>query len=131
MAVFDKAQFKAQIDAQMLVLKPDCNPREYIEDLFKASIAEALIAFIVDQQKMTIDEAFFNAAVDELISCFRDCDFGPNQLSVEAYEGLSQKVMQEIAANAMSQQGVDVQSTDSQGYVRSDGGLYVPPHSLR
>lgn len=131
MAIFD-AEGMAKSLQEQLALKADTTPaRELVEDFFKLSVAKLLETFILQYDVEQIDAEFGETMVAELISCFRRADLGDGQMSVEQYEKLYQKTMMEISQGASSENGVKMRTRDMDGYVQSDGGLYVHPSALR
>ena len=125
MSLFNMEEFKKNLESEMQNLKQGTSPKELAEDFFKASVAKLLECYIEQNERDTIESDFVEVLLADLINCFRNADLGNAQRSVEDYEALYRKAMQEIFANAHSKGNITTE-TDSQGYVRNDGGLYVP-----
>ena len=125
MAIFNTVEFAKDIEKELDNRRPGVSRSEMVEDFFKASVAKALECYIEQQERNTIEADFTDIVLAELISCFRSADLQDGQKSVAQYEALYKKAIQEIAANAHSEGNVTTES-DSQGYVQSDGGIYIP-----
>lgn len=130
MSIFNPEIFIKALEDQLKNVCIGITPKELVEDFFKASLAKLLEVYLMDQGRDTVAADYVDTMVRETISCFRNAELGTGQHSEAEYEALTQKTMQEIAAGAHSG-GAITTETESQGMVRSDGGLYVPGHLAR
>ena len=128
-----KFNFQKMLKKSILYADPMMDKTELLEDIFKTYVAKMF------EHTMTKgdDRIEFEAMVtvkSNLINEFRRTELGEEQRSVEWYEKLFDKTMQEILNDAAkNHQGVDEISIQKkleinpEAYVK-EGGLFVPDH---
>ena len=125
MSIFNAKEFAKALESQLVNRAIGTKPSDIVEDSFKAAVAKLLECYLEQYERQSIEMGFLENMMAELINCFREADLGNAQLSVEQYDALYMQTIQEIGNGANSEADV-INTTTSNGYRMSKGGLYVP-----
>lgn len=128
MAIFDVQGMTKSLSSQFNLRKDNQSARDFVEDMFKLSVAKLLECYITEYDVGSIESEFSDGMINELISCFRSATLEDGQMSEEDYKALYWTTMKEIVQGHDSGENSRTTESDVSGYVRSDGGLYVPGH---
>jgi len=131
MSLFDSAGYSRDIEKQLAAAKPGIPKKELVEDFFKASVAKLFEVYLLEYSRTTVELDFHNMARNELIVAFKSASLEEGQMTEDQYCTLYNRTLMEIGNCAHSEVGVESFGSDGTGYVRSDGGLYVPQSSRR
>jgi len=130
--------FKKSLEDSINNADPRLDKDELLEDIFKTSVAK-LLQFSMEngsgKKKDRLEMGALLTAKRELIAEFRSATLDQHQKSVEQYEELFQKTLQEIFNDASHAHGGDnnVEYANQNLEINSDvyineGGLFVPSH---
>lgn len=131
--------FQKELENSILNADPNLDKKELLQDVFKSYVSKCLELLV--SKSNTIPYGAITEVQGNLIREFRAASLAEYQLSVEQYETLFKKAMEEICTlAAAAHPGVDTAIIDQnqildvnaeglaaqKGFVRNDSGLFVP-----
>lgn len=126
--------FQKELKDSIFNADPKLNRNELLEDIFKSYVAKLLEIALMKNDKNKLESAALHEIRRSLISEFRKTELSEFQKTVEYYEHLFDKTIEEIFNDASKahegEDKVGMQQTlevDPRAYI-NEGGLFVPAH---